>query len=134
MRLPLKDCERQERESTFPYEIKGPGRRRPSNWALSLKNVSSKTSLVQFLIEIWKDDAISNIHRDKTLYANYNNVCHDYNSENGQMKYCEAEEYYSSRCWILYENNIAAIEKFVCAMYGKQKIALVDEVRSDFFR
>ena len=250
----IKDCERQERESTtFPYEIKGPGQRRPSNWALALKNVSFKNSLIKFLIEIWEDDTFSNILLEKTLYANYNDVCYKYTSENGKMKHCEAEEYYSTheeadnrmffhisnittpsnvvirtndtdslviaigcgqmfneniKIWLdvslqfnnsqryisvfqiratlgerlsksllafhaftgcdydasfsrrgkvapfellvkdertqdafcelgnddgFCENNIAVIEKFVCAMYGKRKFALVDEVRSQIF-
>ena len=41
----IKDLERQERESTaFPYQIKGPGQKRPGNWREALTNLAFKES------------------------------------------------------------------------------------------
>ena len=40
---------------------------------------------------------IWNVLHNKILYENYNAVCYKYTSDNGKMKHCEAEEYYSIR-------------------------------------
>ena len=93
----IKDCEREERGSLRGiYSIKGPAQIRPSDWGEASKNKSFKESLIGFLIEAWKDDFCARILQSKTVYANYNNCCYKYRSENGVTISTEEEQFFSS--------------------------------------
>ena len=72
-------------EVTSSYCIKGPGQKRPNNWQETLKNTTFKKALIAFLINIWKEDALTTILGDKVLYANLDNICFVYRVCSGSM-------------------------------------------------
>ena len=82
-------------EVTSSYCIKGPSQKRPNNWQETLKNTTFKKTLIAFLINIWKKDALATILRDNVLYANLDNICFVYRVCNGSMVVEEFEHLYS---------------------------------------
>ena len=93
----IKDIKREGRESSsVMYRISGPAQKRPGNWISSLRNDCFKISLVEFLINNWELNNMSDIFKRKTLYANCGNKCYMYKAVDDTVVRTEVTELYSN--------------------------------------
>ena len=83
-----KDCERKTRGrsmSEVKHPITGPGQSRPRNWKDNLCNNSFKKAFADILVSSWLNDDLVESLQDKILYANHDDVCFAYWSEENKM-------------------------------------------------
>ena len=56
----IKDIKHIDRDAvSTTYKISGPSQKRPTDWAMALKNSSLKESLIEFFVKSWKDDSLA---------------------------------------------------------------------------
>lgn len=99
----IKDSERDRRASdqdrNVSYSINGPLQQRPTDFIKALRNDDFKKSLVEFLVESWKDDSFSVFMGNKIVYITHNENCYSFRVRDGKMAWkleedlcCQHEE------------------------------------------
>lgn len=83
----IKDNEHARRQTSEErnYTISGPGQKLSKDFAIELRNINFKQSLITFLLDYWTCEEMAPFFGTKTLYVNYE-VCHKFQVQAGKVQ------------------------------------------------
>lgn len=63
----------------------GPNQRRPANFLKALRNDSFKTSLIDYLLNSWEQNAYSVLVRNKVVFVTHEEKCYKFEARDNKM-------------------------------------------------